>query len=129
MIEASVTTFLGLVLGLVTGFYFERRATLSAQAQTEDLRRQLREMRESIYSVGGTVPAEQAQHAIPTPSAAEEIYRWVSQVQDPSGKVPRERVTARFRGSGMRREEIDAALSVLISEGRLRLDDANLEVS
>jgi len=128
MLEATVNTFIGLVLGLITGWYFERRATLSAKAQAEDLRNQLRELRESIYSVGAKVPAERPKQASISSSHADQIYQWAGQVQDASGKVPRANVALKFMTTGLRRKEVNDAIDLLITQGRFKPDGEHLEV-
>jgi len=65
VISELVTTLIGLVLGLLTGFFFERRATKSAKAQNTELRHQLEVLKATVYSLGGD-PASRVADPLPT---------------------------------------------------------------
>ncbi|MFN8017493.1 MAG: hypothetical protein U0P45_05160 [Acidimicrobiales bacterium] len=124
------STLIGLVLGLatgmVTGYYFERRARLEAEAQAADLERQLATLRESVYSVGGGQAAKRAVHA--DGGLPDEIRSWAVSRQDASGRVRRKHVVSHFMAAGNSRDQIDAAIAALVEAGVLRSDQDWLEV-
>lgn len=52
MITEVINVFVGPVIGLLSGYFFERRATRSARAHNEELERELAELRHSVLSIG-----------------------------------------------------------------------------
>jgi hypothetical protein len=127
MLKDSIMTVIGLVIGLATGFYFERRSTRAAEEHAADLERELHQLRESVYSVGMTLDR-------PSPGASAasdldaEILNWVRAHQDSQGRVRRHLVTTTFLTAGHSRLEIDEAVARLTSDGRVATRDEWLEM-
>jgi uncharacterized protein YneF (UPF0154 family) len=117
-----------LVIGMATGFFFERRSTNEALRQNAELRRELREVRESVYTVG----AQHRNHAqVGTQTdqdLASELLLWARTVQDPSGRVDRRRALMNFAEAGRSADDLAEALAVLEQNGSITLSDHYLEL-
>lgn len=118
MIGEVISAILGLVSGLLTGFYFERRMTKSAEAQNKELRNQLDALRGTVYSLGGDPDSKEGTQLEPDLLTAVRTRALVT--QDASGKVGRLELIAHFIGCGVDRAEAEAAIAQLCTTGIAR---------
>jgi len=119
----------GIVLGLFTGFYFERRATKAALDQNKELEDELAALRTSVYSVGGAprTGTERTKPDRPT-SLADEVIRKARSIQDAEGRISRTRLASSLFAQGHRLTDVHVAIQHLTEEGRMRQVDKWLEL-
>lgn len=91
-----------------------------------ELKRQLRDLRESVYTVGGV-----DRHDLPPQEhdISDSLLTWIEEVQDPSGRVQITRLVAQFLSEGYSRTQIDDALAILSNSGAIRLRERWVEVA
>jgi hypothetical protein len=131
-INDIVMTVVGIVVGLLTGYYFENRYTREARSQNEDLRRQVRELGELLLSLGAG--HLNASHRSTPPAAvdqdrANEILQWARRVQDPSGHVVLSRLIEHFLQHGATRSQVEEALDRLVTAGLVRVKERTVEIT
>ncbi|RUP32973.1 MAG: hypothetical protein EKK51_07595 [Mycolicibacterium sp.] len=124
-----INTAVGGVIGLASGFYFERRSSRAAREHTAELERELAILRASIYTVGGNATTER----IPLSkdgggSLAAAIRKRAVQTQDASGRTSRTQLVSHFCGLGHRKNDVDEAIGALCADGQLFADGKWLEV-
>jgi hypothetical protein len=106
----------GLIVGLGTGFYFERRASTATRKENAELRAELSTVRESVYMMGGErAPAKRAHAA----QVDDELMAWVLANQDSEGRVQVARVIGEFVRRGVPSSDVQAALDSMCEAGRL----------
>lgn len=140
-----INTGIGLVLGLFTGFYFERRSTKEAQQQnaeleaqlatlkresrqnTDELEAELAKLRVGVYTVGADIPQSNAapRHA---ESLNDAVLARARQIQDAEGRLSRTLLTSHFFALGHRSADVDDAIGELCEAGLAREDGKWLEV-
>lgn len=113
-----ISTIVGLVVGLLTGFYFESRATKSAEKQNKQLRHELEVLRSTVYSLGGDPDARSA--ARPTHDLVSAVRTRALGTQDASGRVGRRELIAHFIERGVSVGEVEAAVAQLCTAGVAR---------
>ena len=115
-LEAVITTLVGLVLGVITGFYFERRAAAATRQENRRLVAQLKDLRTTVLSLGGVerlnLPA--VDHGL-----ADNLYRRAMEVQGPAGQVRASDLVAFAVGEGHPASQAEQALAGLIGSGLL----------
>lgn len=145
MLIDLLNTAIGLVLGLVTGFYFEHRSssetrrhnaeleerlkTLKAEAEqhTRQLEDQLAKLRVGVYSVSGSAIEERRADREDGELRGAVLAR-ARQVQDAQGRVSRTLLTAHFFARGNRPGDVDDAITSLCEEKSMRLNGKWLEL-
>jgi hypothetical protein len=128
-----ITTSIGLIIGLVTGFYFERRQTRSAREQNKELEGELQELEEelaavrtSVYSIGAD-PRNEAP-SMSSGGLPDDVEAWARSTQNAEGRLSRTLLTSHFFGLGHKAEDIDEAIRELCSSGILSATGKWLEV-
>ncbi|MCG5431988.1 YhcB family protein [Mycobacterium sp. MYCO198283] len=121
MLHDFISTVLGLIVGLVTGFYFERRATKSALTQNRMLERELDQLRTSIYSVGGVEAiTDPVVEQSPTEPLETLVHDRARRTQNAEGRLRRSSLTSYFLGHGHSVDDVEAAIMALQNSGRIR---------
>jgi len=113
-----ISAVVGLISGLLTGFYFERRSTKSAEAQNKELRHELGVLRATVCSLGGDPDLREAPQLTPDLLAAVRARALVT--QDASGKVGRLELSAHFIGRGVDASEVEEVIAQLCITGIAR---------
>jgi hypothetical protein len=121
VIRDLITSAVGIIVGVLTGYYFEHRSTKAARAQNDELKRQLQELRETVYSLGGS--SGTTVEIPPSGDLVSDVLRWASTVQDPSGRVAKSQLMTHFIESGKAKADVDDALNRLSTAGSIRLAD------
>lgn len=116
----------GMVLGLLTGFYFERRATRATEAQNRELRHELETLRSTVYSLGGD-PDLRAADYYPVDLLTAVRARALA-TQNAAGKIRRREIIAHFIEKGADTGDIEAALAELCATDFLREEGHWLQV-
>lgn len=105
----------GLATGLLTGLFFERRATRAAQDQNEELRAQMETLKATIYSLGGRAALERVDADLST--LPEDVVTRAAGAQDASGRVDRQALVAHFVQQGHNRREVEQAIASMCESG------------
>jgi hypothetical protein len=109
----SLLTALGIGLagGLITGFYFERRAV----RQNEDLVRQISVLKTTMYSLGAQ--AEVVDERTLYDDLASQVTARARQTQNASGLVRRPDLIAHFVARGDDPRDVEAVISSMSAVG------------
>lgn len=119
LIITLIGTLLGLIVGLLSGFFFERRATNAARKHSEELERELADLRHSVLSMGGAISTAKSLHA-PAEDLVEDVRKRGVAIQDPDGRVFRAGLISYFVAKGHSTSEVDFAIKRLCSSGEVR---------
>lgn len=117
----------GLIIGLITGFYFERRTTKTALAQNKELQRELESVRHSVYSMGGNIPKTEANDV--NEELIDLVRKRALAIQGPEGKLVKGVLVSYFVGRGYKTSEIVEVIERLCSTGAARCNGKWLEMS
>ena len=123
-----INTAIGLVVGLVTGFFFERRSTRAAREQNRQLEEELAALRTSVYSVGATIPEPKLDRG-PDESLPDAVLSRARSIQDAQGRLSKTLLTSYFFGRGHRSDDVELAIQQLCASGLAREDGKWLEVT
>jgi hypothetical protein len=104
-----------LIVGIVTGLIFERRATVTARRQNRELQRQVSVLKTSIFSMGAHEDGDESEP--PPQDLAGLVTARAIATQDPAGRVNRRALFAHFVERGHRAGDIEAAVSSLCETG------------
>src|SRR5262249_24310016 len=110
------------------GLFFERRSTRMARSHARELERELRDLRESVYSVGMTGTGQESRTYHSVQDLSNRLMDWVRQHQDASGCLRVHFLVTQFVNDGFTRHEIDQVVDELCQSGRLRRRDQMLEL-
>lgn len=123
-----VTAVIGLVVGLMTGYFFEWRNSRETRRHNAELQWQLRTLRESIYSVGRGISQEEGRALDSATELPHRLFTWLREYQGPDGRIHRSRVLSQFLEAGHTRREITVSLQGLADGGSLRLTGDWIEI-
>ncbi len=118
-----ITTVVSLMLGVLTGYYFERRASKEIRNRGLMLEEKLRVLRESIYAIGRGDSDHKLQDGKVLPDLEDEVGKWLKSYQGPDGTIPRARVIQKFLEGGFTGAQINAALVQLDERGVIAFGD------
>ena len=135
---AEIVLFvLGALLGLGTGFFFERRAKNSARLDNSNLRRQLETVKDEVQRLQNAlynqrydvVPNIGASAGRPTlrlrPSV---VLDRVRRTQDGNGSTNRKELIVHFLAEGHPAKDVDSAIDELCKSGELSADGSSLRL-
>ncbi|HZI40005.1 MAG TPA: hypothetical protein VFF24_17040 [Acidimicrobiia bacterium] len=126
MTAEMVNAVLGLLVGLVTGFFFEHRSKRALQHQNEELEQELELLRHSVYSMGGSM--QRPPSAPPSEDLAQRVYRRAVDTQDSRGRVSIPGLIVHFTASGVPSSEVEDVIATLCQERRCRRTGNVLEM-
>jgi len=125
-----INTAIGLAVGLVTGFFFDRRATRAAREHNRELEAELAALRASVYSVGRGAPAPALEPvAASAQTLPDQVLAKARSIQNAEGRLSRTLLTSHFFARGCRASDVNAAIRELCDSGRVREDGKWLEVT
>lgn len=124
MVGDLVNAGAGLLIGLVTGFFFERRSTQSARAHNLELQAELSALRDSVYSVGGsTRNGDPVAAPLSHTELSAAILANARSTQDAQGRVRRSFLISHFVALGHSTDDVTMALTRLSDTGQLNSDE------
>jgi hypothetical protein len=112
--------------GFASGWFFERRASISARGQNEELIRQISVLRTSMSNVSG--------RKIVRPGSTQgrdltsEVTQRAISTQDPEGRVDRASLIAHFVERGFGHGDVEAAIGSLCSAGIAKQEGSWLQI-
>jgi hypothetical protein len=112
-----VFTVLGVVLGLLSGFYFERRNSKAAREHNAALERELTSLRASIYNIGGTDRISTIA-VTSDDSLAAAVHRRARSTQGVDGRANRTHLTSHFVAQGHAVKDVHSAIHSLCERGQ-----------
>jgi uncharacterized protein YneF (UPF0154 family) len=124
MLAQILNVTIGLVVGLATGFFFERRSTTAARLENERLRHEMETIRHSVYSVGGserigTGPTD-------NDDLIDRVRERALSTLSSDGSVARVSLEEHFLGRGASVTEIRTAIDQLVARGGWVVDGREL---
>jgi uncharacterized protein YneF (UPF0154 family) len=129
MVALLVSSLVSLVIGVLTGLFFERRSTRAEQRKSEALRQELASLRHSVYSMGG----QDAGPSKVPPLATEEVKVAVLEralaVQDSAGRVNTTALASDLVSQGYRPADVQQAIEMICEEHHARLDGKWMEMA
>ncbi len=117
----------GAVFGLVTAWFFERRAVNTARAETERVRRELQALQESIYTVGGGRTGARGRTQ-PSEALSEELRDWLERHQDAGGRVFTGLAVSEFVARGAAADDVEVAIDDLQREGYVVIEGDRVRI-
>lgn len=124
-----VNTMIALAVGLVCGYFFDRRATRAAREHSRELEAELSSLRTSIYSVGRGAPTSVVEpDSSPTQALPDQVLFKARAIQNADGRLSRTLLMSHFFARGCHASDVDAAIRQLCESGRVREDGKWLEV-
>lgn len=111
----------GMLFGLLTGFYFERRTTITIRRHNAELERELGSLRSSIYTVGA-VDSGPPRSPTSEDSLKTSVHSRARLTQGADGRTSRTQLTSHFFALGHRVQDVDSAISALCDSGKLRAE-------
>jgi hypothetical protein len=120
IVSAVIGLATGLVAGLLTGFYFERRSTLNIRRQNQELGRQLSALRTILYSIGAPQAKIEEHVERENSDLTSRVTARALATQDATGRVRSHELVAYFVEKGERVADIEAALHSLCTVGRVK---------
>lgn len=129
------SNLIALLVGLATGFFFERRATKSAQrdaAVAEERSRELQKIIKNLRAelLGRNTPSRQAQRqaAAASTDLTFEALDYARERQDASGRIKATTLRNGLIEIGYTIEDIDTAIKILVEHNSLLPDGSQWKV-
>lgn len=126
IVTEAINVLAGLVIGVVTGFFFERRATLAARKENEKLKSELAALKDSVYNMRSVEPEKRQKTMSELESLLQKRAR---EIQDADGKILLSRLVSDFVCKGFSSSEVRAAIDVCQKSGTLKKDGKWLRVA
>ncbi len=121
-----LNTALSLAVGLLTGFYFERRNTRATRVRNVELERALERMQNAIDDGRRSPDIPQSAPLASDSSFVDRVLGEARQIQDADGRINRFNLTYHLRD--YRPQDVNAAIKALCAGGQLRDQGKWLEV-
>ena len=123
MAEQVLNQLVALVIGLVLGFYFERRAGRKTREQNKELRAELEALRSSVYTVGGSDKPREHDLSLSPDKLASEVVEYAKAIQDAEGRVRKSLLVEHFTSSGHLPDPVNQALDLARQSGAFLVDE------
>ena len=123
MAEQVLNQLVALVIGLVLGFYFERRAGRKTREQNKELRAELEALRSSVYTVGGSDKPREHDLSLSPDKLASEVVEYAKAIQDAEGHVRKSLLVEHFTSNGHLPGPVNQALDLAQESGAPSVDE------
>jgi hypothetical protein len=123
LIEQVLNQLIALVIGLVLGFYFERRAGRKTRIQNRELRAELEALRTSVYTVGGSDKPRERDLSLSPEKLVGEVVEYAKTFQDAEGRVRKSLLVEHFTSHGQLPDTVNQALELAWQSGALSVDE------
>lgn len=131
-----INNVIALVLGVVTGLYFERRATKQARrdadeatAHNVELQETLRNLRAELVTRSSVPPSQQRATSGDPADLADRALSYARECQDASGRIRSSTLRNGLIARGFAVADADLAIGILADRGTLRQDGTHWEVT
>jgi uncharacterized protein YneF (UPF0154 family) len=112
LVEQVLNQALALVIGLVLGFFFERRAGRETREQNRKLRAELDALRSSVYTVGGSEKPRVQELSLSPDKLVSEVVKYAKAIQDAEGRVRKSLLIEHFTSNGHLPGSVNQALDL-----------------
>jgi uncharacterized protein YneF (UPF0154 family) len=112
LVEQVLNQALALVIGLVLGFFFERRAGRETREQNRKLRAELDALRSSVYTVGGSEKPRVQELSLSPDKLVSEVVKYAKKIQDAEGRVRKSLLIEHFTSNGHLPGSVNQALDL-----------------
>jgi hypothetical protein len=125
LVDTVLNQLAGLAIGLLLGFYFERRAGRETRRQNRELRAELESLRSSVYTVGGSDKPRKMDlpPSLSPDKLVVEVIEYAKAIQDPKGCVRRSLLVEHFTANGHLPGPVNQALDLARESGALSVDE------
>jgi CHASE2 domain-containing sensor protein len=123
LVEQVLNQLGALVIGLVLGFYFERRAGRETREQNKELRAELESLRSSVYTVGGSDKPKERDLSLSPDRLVSEVVAYAKAIQDAEGCVRKSLLLEHFTSNGYLPGSVNQALDLAQESGALSIDE------
>lgn len=123
MVEQVLNQLVALVIGLVLGFYFERRAGRKTREQNRELRAELTALRNSVYTVGGSDKPREHDLSLSPDKLVSEVVEYARAIQDAEGRVRKILLIEHFTSNGYLPGPVNRALDLARESGAISIDE------
>ncbi len=123
MVEQVLNQLVALAIGLVLGFYFERRAGRETREQNKKLRAELEALRSSVYTVGGSDKPKEPDLSLAPDKLVDEVVKYAKAIQDAEGRVRKSLLVEHFASDGYLPGSVNQALDLAQKSGSLSVNE------
>lgn len=123
MVEQVLNQLVALGVGLVLGFYFERRAGRKTREQNKELHAELEALRSSVYTVGGSERPREHDVLLPPDKLVSEVIAYAKAIQNAEGRVRKSLLIEHFTSNGHLPGPVKQALDLAQESGVLSVDE------
>jgi hypothetical protein len=108
---------IGLVGGLATGFYFERRAVRQSRRENDEFQRQISILQTTLYSLGAQPKDVAGDQRTLADDLASQVTARARSMQNESGRVRRPDLIGHFVARGADPTDVEAVISSMSAAG------------
>lgn len=123
MAEQMLNQLAALVIGLLLGFYFERRAGRKTREQNKELHAELDALRSSVYTVGGSEKSRERESPLAPEKLVSEVVKYAKAIQDAEGRLRKSLLIEHFTSSGYLPGSVNQALDLAQESGALSVNE------
>jgi hypothetical protein len=123
LVEQVLNQLAALVIGLVLGFYFQRRAGRETREQNRKLRSELEALRSSVYTVGGSDKPRGHDLSLSPDKLVSEVVKYAKAIQDAEGRVRKSLLVEHFTSNGYLPGSVNQALDLAQESGTLSVNE------
>lgn len=123
LVEQVLNQLVALVIGLILGFYFERRAGRETRKQNKELRAELEALRSSVYTVGGSDKPRERHSSLSPDELVSEVIEYARAIQNAEGCVRKSLLVEHFTSNGHLPGPVNQALDLAQESGILSIDE------
>lgn len=123
MAEQVLNQLVALAIGLVLGFFFERRAGRETREQNKKLRAELEALRSSVYTVGGSDKPRGHDLSLSPAELVSEVVKYAKAIQDAEGCVRKSLLVEHFASTGYLPGLVNQALDLAQESGALSVNE------
>jgi len=109
----------GMVVGLLTAVFFERRALAASRAEAAELRRELDALKAGILTIGGGSVGPRARNE--AVGSTDKMFQWLREHQNAAGRIRIDHVMTRFMGEWSK-VGVDNTLDQLNADGLIAVE-------
>jgi uncharacterized protein YneF (UPF0154 family) len=123
LVGQLLNQMVALVIGLVLGFFFERRAGREMRKQNRELRAELDALRSSVYTVGGSEKPRRHELSLSPDKLVSEVVKYAKAIQDAEGRVRKSLLIEHFTSNGHLPASVNQALDLAQESGALLVNE------
>ena len=123
LVGQILNVLLPLMIGLVLGFFFERRSGRETRKQNKELRVELEALRSSVYTVGGSEKSSRRELSPSPGELVSEVVKYAKAIQDADGRIRKSLLVEHFTSNGHLPGSVNQALNLAQESGALSVSE------